>query len=67
MWDGLDDAHKPVGPGTYRIVIETSQEHGSYAKQTGSIVCGNAPASVTLPATANFDAVSVQYGAKSQP
>jgi thiamine biosynthesis lipoprotein len=64
LWDGLDDAHKPAPPGTYRIVVETNQEHGVYAKQTGTIVCGNAPASVTLPATANFEAVSVQYGSK---
>jgi hypothetical protein len=64
VWNGLDDARKPVPPGTYRIVVETNQEHGAYAKQAGTIVCGSTPASVTLPATANFDAVSVQYGSK---
>ena len=66
-WDGLDDAHKPAPPGTYRIVVETNQEHGVYAKQAGTIVCGNSPANLTLPATANFEAVSVQYGAKPKP
>ena len=67
VWDGLDDAHKPVPPGTYRIVVETNQEHGVYAKQAGTIVCGNSPASLTLAATANFEAVNVQYGAKPKP
>jgi len=63
-WDGLDNEHKPVPQGSYRITIETNQEHGSYAKQTGTITLGDSPASITLPATANFDAVLVQYGPK---
>jgi thiamine biosynthesis lipoprotein len=67
IWNGLDDAHKPAPPGTYRIVVETNQEHGVYAKQAGTIVCGNTPASLTLSATANFETVSVQYGAQPKP
>jgi thiamine biosynthesis lipoprotein len=62
VWDGLNDAHTPVPQGSYRIIIETNQEHGSYAKQTGTINLGAEPVSITLPATTNFDAVSVQYG-----
>jgi thiamine biosynthesis lipoprotein len=67
VWDGLDDAHKPAPPGTYRVVVETNQEHGVYAKQAGTIVCGNSPASLTLAATANFETVNVQYGVKPKP
>jgi thiamine biosynthesis lipoprotein ApbE len=63
-WDGLDNDHQPVPQGTYRITIETNQEHGVYAKQTGTIAIGDHPASVTLPATTNFDPVVVQYGPK---
>lgn len=62
VWDGLDNARKPVPMGTYRITVESNQEHGTYAKQTGTIEVGDSPASVTLPATTNFDAVVVQYG-----
>jgi FAD:protein FMN transferase len=62
VWDGLDDTRKPVPKGSYRITVETNQEHGTYAKQTGTIEVGDNPASVTLPATTNFDAVVVQYG-----
>ncbi len=62
VWDGMDNAGKPMPLGTYRITIETSQEHGTYAKQTGTISVGDTPTSVTLPATTNFDAVVVQYG-----
>jgi hypothetical protein len=62
VWDGLDEAHKPTPPGSYRITVETNQEHGTYAKQVGSISLSDSPASITLPATTNFDAVIVQYG-----
>jgi hypothetical protein len=62
LWDGLDDNHKPVPAGEYKIVIETNQEHGSYGKQSGMIACGAAPSSLTLGATANFEPVMIQYG-----
>jgi thiamine biosynthesis lipoprotein len=62
VWDGLDNDHKPVPLGEYRITVETNQENGGYGKQTGTITLGSSPTSVTLPATTNFDAVTVQYG-----
>jgi hypothetical protein len=64
VWDGLDNDHNPVPLGTYRIVVETNQEHGTYAKQIGTISLGDTPTSITLPATTNFEAVTVQYGPK---
>jgi thiamine biosynthesis lipoprotein len=62
LWDGLDDAHNPLPLGAYRITVETNQEHGTYAKQTGTITLGESPTSITLPATSNFDSVMIQYG-----
>jgi thiamine biosynthesis lipoprotein ApbE len=62
VWDGLDNNNRPVPRGTYRITVETNQEHGSYAKQTGTIEIGDSPTTITLPATRNFDAVTVRYG-----
>lgn len=62
MWDGLDQENRPVQLGKYQITVETNQEHGTYGKQTGTILLGEHPASITLPATANFDQVSVEYG-----
>lgn len=62
VWDGLDNNTRPVPLGTYRITVETNQEHGSYGKQSGTIEIGQTPTSITLPATRNFDAVSVRYG-----
>jgi hypothetical protein len=67
VWDGLDEEHKPVPLGSYRITVETNQEHGTYARQTGTINLGDSATSITLPGTTNFDAVLVQYGPKSAP
>jgi thiamine biosynthesis lipoprotein ApbE len=67
VWDGLDNDHKPLPLGAYRITVETNQEHGSYAKQAGTINLGDSPTSITLPATSNFDAVLVQYGPQVKP
>jgi len=64
VWQGLDNDNRPVPSGTYRIVVETNQERGTYAKESATIVIGDTPASVTLPATTNFDTVSVRYGPK---
>src|SRR5262249_23563439 len=64
VWDGLDNDKKPVPLGDYRIIVETNQEHGTYAKQAGVITLGESPTSITLPATANFDAVVILYGPK---
>jgi thiamine biosynthesis lipoprotein len=62
VWDGLDSQQKPTPPGSYQIIVETNQEHGTYARQAGTITVGDSPASVTLPATTNFEAVVVRYG-----
>jgi thiamine biosynthesis lipoprotein ApbE len=67
VWDGLDEKHNPVPTGTYRIIVETNQEHGQYGKQEATINLGDSPTTVTLPATTNFEAVPIQYGPKSNP
>ena len=64
VWDGLDNDRQPLPLGSYRITVETNQEHGTYAKQTGTIDLGDSPTSITLPATTNFDAVVARYGPK---
>ena len=52
----------PAGPGTYRVVVETNQEHGTYGKQAGTIDCTDKPVEATLPATSNFEIVTIQFG-----
>ena len=64
VWDGTDDQRRPVPTGTYKINVETNQEHGAYAKKSGLIDCGTSPSELTLSATANFEAVSIHYSPK---
>ena len=61
VWDGKDDAGRPVGQGKYTINIETSREHGDHTYQTivldlgGKPVAGNAAGGVEAgPAAARY-------------
>lgn len=62
VWDGLDDHGAPVPPGTYTIFQEVNREHGTYALQQGTIVCGKDPAKGTIPAASEFDQADISYG-----
>ena len=62
MWDGLDDQMAPVPSGTYRIVVETHRENGSYGKQSGLITCAGEPTDGKISGTANTEPITVQYG-----
>ena len=62
MWDGLDDAGRPVPAGKYRVVVESNRENGSYAKESGVIECGVTPAKVMLKENGEFEAVELNYG-----
>lgn len=63
VWDGLDDAGKPVGAGTYTIVVEVNREKGTYSKRSGTIVCGEEKAKGKVEGSAEFEEVVVEYGA----
>ena len=64
VWDGLDDQRAPVPSGTYKIVVETNQEGGSYAKQSGVITCGDDPADLMLSGSVNVEPIAIRYGPK---
>jgi thiamine biosynthesis lipoprotein len=65
MWDGMDDQMMPVPSGTYRIVVETHRENGSYGKQSGLITCAGEPSEVKISGTANTEPITVQYGPRT--
>jgi hypothetical protein len=65
LWDGRDQDGMPVEPGSYKITVEANRENGGYGKQSGTLVCGDAPARLMLPATVNFEAVTIEYGPRS--
>jgi hypothetical protein len=65
MWDGLNDQMTPMPAGTYRIVVETHRENGSYGKTSGLITCAGEPSEVKISGTANYEAITVQYGPRT--
>ena len=67
LWDGRDERGNPVAPGSYRITVEVNRENGGYGKQSATIVCGDMPATATLPATVNFEPVTISYGPRPVP
>lgn len=66
VWDGRDDHGNPVPAGLYRIVVETSREHGGYFKQGDMLDCGSKPARITLKETSDSEEVLIEYGPRSQ-
>ncbi len=62
MWDGMDDHGAPLPAGSYSVVLEVNREHGTYAMQHGTIVCGKVPASGTIPAGSEFEEAQIAFG-----
>jgi len=66
-WDGKDDKGALVPRGTYTVQVEVHREHGKHLVQTGKIVCGADPATVTLERNAETEATVVEYAKKKLP
>ncbi len=64
-WNGLDDTGNPMPQGSYKINVEVSREHGTYARKSGTIACAAAPATITLPETAEFAPIVIAYGPRA--
>lgn len=65
-WDGKDDQGQPLPMGTYKLTIEAAREHGTYAIQQGTIVCGKTAATGTIPAGTEFGVTQLSYGPAGQ-
>jgi thiamine biosynthesis lipoprotein ApbE len=64
-WNGLADSGEHLPQGSYKIHVEVSREHGTYARKAAVIACAAAPATATLPETAEFAPIVVTYGPRS--
>ncbi|MFO0925878.1 MAG: DUF2271 domain-containing protein [Gemmataceae bacterium] len=62
VWDGKDDAGKPLPRGTYTIRVEVHREHGKHLFQTGTLVCAEKPTRITLEKNAETGETVVAYG-----
>lgn len=64
VWDGRDQAGKPVGQGRYTIHVEAVREHGGHSYVSSDLDLRAAPASAALPGKDELGAVSLRYGKK---
>lgn len=65
VWDGRDDSGNPLPRGTYTIFLEANREHGTYAKQSGKIVCEGEFAKGVIKAASEFEEGQLAYGTPS--
>ncbi|MFO0852643.1 MAG: DUF2271 domain-containing protein [Gemmataceae bacterium] len=61
VWDGKDDAGKPLPQGTYTVKVEVHREHGRDVTQAGKLDCKAGPAKITLPKNAETGETTVEY------
>ena len=64
QWDGRDDQGEPLPPGPYNITLEVTREHGTHARRSVKIECGNNPAKAVIQAGSEFEECPVTYGPK---
>jgi thiamine biosynthesis lipoprotein ApbE len=61
-WNGLDDAGKPVPPGTYTVCIEIAREHGTHQFMHHEIdFDGHTPQQVSLPGNTEMTGATLDY------
>ena len=65
VWDGTDDAKKPVAQGDYFVCIESAREHGPYSLIRETVTIGAAPAVKQLAAKGELQKASVELRARS--
>ncbi len=66
IWDGRDDAGKPVPRGAYTLNVEASREHGGHSLVTLPLNLGAAPASVQAAAALELGVIRARYGPRPQ-
>lgn len=68
LFNGRDDAGKPLRPGDYTLFIEVAREHGTYQLIRQPVTLGKSPiASTPLKPNVEIKAASFEYRAPKQP
>ena len=62
VWDGRDDAGKPVPQGRYTVHIEAAREHGGHAYESAPLDLGKAASAQALPPRDEIGRVQLDYG-----
>jgi len=62
VWDGKDNAGRPVAQGRYTIHVEAVREHGGHSYQTIQVQLGAEPAEGAAAGSEELGASRVRYG-----
>ncbi|MCG3180544.1 MAG: hypothetical protein BIFFINMI_02906 [Phycisphaerae bacterium] len=63
VWDGADDAGKPLPRGQYTVRMEINREKGRHiSNMSAAINCADKPAAATIPGNSDVANVKIQYG-----
>ena len=63
VWDGKDDADKPVPAGKYRLLVEAAREHGTYQLMQHELVLDGKPFEFTMDGNVEIKSATAQYRA----
>lgn len=61
VWDGKDDAGKPLNQGRYTLVIEAVREHGTYGVMKKELDLGKKPLRATLEGNEEIEGATVEF------
>lgn len=61
IWDGLDNAGKPLPAGDYTIQIDVAREHGTRVSMKKTIACQAAAAAEKLAGNTEIESVVLKY------
>lgn len=67
VWDGKDDLGRPVGPGTYTILIEAAREHGTYQVIRKKVTLPAEPFTTELKGNVEIQSATIRYRPKGAP
>ena len=61
VWDGLDDAGKPLGLGAYFVCIEAAREHGPYELVRDQVTIGKDAFQKPLTASGEIPSAAIDF------
>lgn len=64
VWDGKDQAGKPVAQGKYTVHVEAVREHGGHSYVASELEIGTAAKAASVPGKDELGAISLRYGKK---
>lgn len=64
VWDGKDQAGRPVPQGKYTVHVEAVREHGGHSYVSQDLNLGAAPVTLAAPAKDELGAIGLRYGKK---